>query len=163
MYLSCVWLDATDYTKIPDDLPRPIHFFTQVAKLFPRAKDMTIEYRAEGYSCATGKFAEIDLRRHFPIQADDKENRFDRAMFFYHDTKKVLDALDAFIVHRESALGPDHKIGGVLLMSLRIPLPDPGAPVERYRRVPLDDLPQSVERKYWYTTPPAMREARCKQ
>ena len=171
LYLLGLWLDAIGHDAI-DALGAksalrktlaPVKFFTQVAQLFPRAADMTIEWRAEGYRCATGKFEEIDLRPHFPIHAEDKENRFDRAMFFYHNEHKVLEALDAFIVRRESALGPDHKIGGVLLMSLRIPIPDVGTPEERYHRVPLDEIPRSIERKYWYTTPVEMREARCAQ
>src|SRR5262249_60601680 len=92
---------------------------------------------AEGYTAPPGQFVELATRPHFPIRADDKENRFDRAMYFYHKERKVLEALDAYIVDRESALGPEHKIGGVLLMSVRIPIPEPGTPEERYRRVPL--------------------------
>jgi hypothetical protein len=162
-WLACVWLEAVGVTSVPNLLPPPLRYFTQVAKLFPRAADMVIEWRAEGYRCATGKFEEVDTRPHFPIRADDKENRFDRAMFFYHKEPKVLEALDAFIVRRESALGPEHRIGGVLLLSLRIPIPEPGTPEEAYQRRPLDEIPRSIERKYWYTTPQALREARCAQ
>jgi hypothetical protein len=162
LYLAGIWLDAVGLTRITQVLPGPLRFFTQVARLFPQAKDMTIEYRAEGYRCATGKFVELDLRPHFPIRADDKENRFDRAMYFYHEEKRVLAALDGFIVRRESALGPERRIGGVLLMSLRIPVPEPGTPEERYHRVPLDELPRTIERKYWYTTSPEAREKACR-
>jgi hypothetical protein len=159
LWLAGIWVDAVGLKLFIDVLPPPVKFFTQVAALFPRAADMTIEWRAEGYDCASAKFAELDLRPYFTIRADDKENRFDRAMFFYHKEKKVLAALDEYIVMREGAAG--HKIGGVLLLSLRIPIPAPGTPEPRYTRVPLADVPASIEHKYWYQTPPAMREARC--
>src|SRR5262249_36323543 len=107
VWLAGIWLEAVGFTRITNALPPPLKYFTQVAKLFPRAAEMVIEWRAEGFRCATGKFEEIDTRPHFPIRADDKENRFDRAMFFYHTEKRVLEALDTFLVRRESALGPD--------------------------------------------------------
>ncbi len=160
LWLAGIWLDGVGLTRITQVLPPPLRYFTQVAKLFPRAADMTIEWRAQGYDCATGKFAELDLRPHFPIRPDDKENRFDRAMYFFHTERTVLLALDDFIVRREAAAG--HKIGGVMLLSVRIPIPEPGTPEARYRRVPLEEIPKQNERKYWYVTPVERREQRCK-
>jgi hypothetical protein len=162
VYFLGIWLDAVGGTAITTKvLPGPVRYFTQVARLFPQAADMTIEWRAQGYRCATGKFDELDLRPYFAIRAEDKENRFDRAMFFFNHEKRVLDALDAYIVAHESALGPDHRIGGTMLLSARIPIPPPGTHEDRYQRVPLLQLPPSVERKYWYVTPQDERERRC--
>jgi hypothetical protein len=161
VYLLAIWLDAVGYTSVTAVLPGPMRFFTQVARLFPRAADMTIEWRAQGYRCATGKFEEVDLRPYFAIRAEDKENRFDRAMFFFSHEKKVLDALDAYIAAHEAALGPEHRIGGTMLLSVRIPIPPPGTHEERYERVPLVDLPKSAERKYWYVTNLDERTRRC--
>jgi hypothetical protein len=161
LWLAGIWLDSTSGSTVFRRWPGPLRYFTQVAQLFPKAADMTIEWRAEGYRCATEKFEELDLRPHFAIHAEDKENRFDRAMYFYHTERKVLEALDDYIVRSESALGPEHRIGGVMLLSVRIPIPEPGTPEERFRHVPLDQIPRSIERKYWYTASPELRSKRC--
>src|SRR5262245_29019747 len=84
VYLASIWLDAAR-TGVPDRvLPRPVRFFTQVACLFPYAAQNAIEFRAAAFGCDERRFSELDVRPFFPIHADDKENRFDRAMFFYH-------------------------------------------------------------------------------
>jgi hypothetical protein len=158
LYLASVWLEAIGVA-LPT--PQPVRFFTQVAQLFPFAARFTIEWRAKGYRCATRTFEEIDLRPHFPIRANDKENRFDRAMFFYLKNRRVLEALDTFISERESRLGPEHRLGGVMLVSVRVPIPEPGQSVPRYRHLPLDGFPKEYERKYWYVTGPDERERRC--
>jgi hypothetical protein len=135
--------------------------FTQTAELFPRAARIVVEWRALGYRCHGGQYDELDLAPYFPIHAADKEGRFQRAMFFHHSQRRVLQALDLFITRAESALGPDHAIGGVTLLSLRIPIPEPGTKEQRYRRLPVAQYPASVERKLWYTTPGVLRERRC--
>jgi hypothetical protein len=165
-YLACLFLDAAG-TGIPARvLPRPLLFFVQAAQLFPNAAVQVIEWRAKGWRCNSSRFEELDLAPHFRIHRGDKENRFDRAMFFYFKDRRVLRALDAFLVERESALGPAHRIGGVMLLSLRRPIPPPGSDFARFRRVPLDELPVvgegKVERKYWYITGEDERERRCR-
>jgi hypothetical protein len=165
-YLAMLFLDAVG-TGLPQKiLPRPVAFFVQAAQLFPDKAEQIIEWRAKGWRCATARFEELDLRPHFPIHSEDKENRFDRAMFFYLRAPRVLKELDRFISEREAALGPEHRIGGVMLLSLRRPIPPPGSPEARYQRVPLDQIAfdrgaPTVERKYWYVTPTDERERRC--
>jgi hypothetical protein len=161
IYLACVWLDASG-TGIPTRiLPLPLRFFVQEAALFPKGATEAIEWRVEGWSCDTRRFAEIDVRPFFPIRRDDKESRFFRAMFFHHRQRKVLEALDAFITREQNVAHPDQRIGGVLLLSLRIPIPPPGTPEPRYRPLPLPDYPREVERHVWYTTAIEDRTRRC--
>ena len=163
IYALFVWMDAAGLN-LPDKLlPLPLRFFMQEAALFPDAARDSIEYRAEGYRCDSGRFEEIDVRPLFPIQRDDKESRFYRAMFFHRRQKKVLEALDQFIVTQHNRAHPEARIGGVMLLSLRIPIPEPGTPEPRYQRLPLADYPQEVERKYWYVTPSAERTQRCEE
>ena len=158
-YLACIWLDAVG-TGIPARvLPLPLRFFVQVAQLFPRAAVDAIEWRAKGYHCRTRRFEELDLSPYFPIHAADKENRFDRALFFYLEDKAVLTALDAFISDAETARGD--PLGGVMILSLRTPIAAPGTDEPRYRRVPVDQLPPSVTRRYWYVTGADERKRRC--
>jgi hypothetical protein len=159
IYLADLWLDGVG-SGIPNHLlPRPLHFFTQAAQLFPRAADDIIEWRAKGWRCDARRFEELDVRPYFPIHADDKENRFGRAMFFYYRQRRVMEALDQYISAEERARG--NPLGGVMLMSLRVPIPEPGTQVPRYRRVPVEEYPPSVVRKYWYVTPTTERERRC--
>ncbi len=163
IYALFVWMDAAGLN-LPDRiLPLPMRFFLQEAALFPDAARDAIEYRAEGYRCDGERFEEIDVRPFFPIQRDDKESRFYRAMFFHRRQKKVLEALDQFIVKEHNRAHPDDRIGGVMLLSLRIPIPPPGTPEPRYQRLPLTDYPQEVERKYWYVTPTGERTQRCEE
>ena len=158
-YLACVWLDAVG-TSVPAVLlPRPLLFFVQIAQLFPRAAIDAIEWRARGYRCEQRRFEELDLAPYFPIHAGDKENRFDRALFFYLEDKRVLAALDAFISDAEAKRG--NRIGGVMILSLRTPIPEPGTQEPRYRRVPVDQVPPSTTRRYWYVTGAAERAQRC--
>jgi hypothetical protein len=163
IYALFVWMDAAGLN-LPDKiLPLPLRFFMQEAALFPDAARDSIEYRAEGYLCGAGRFEEVDVRPYFPIQRDDKESRFYRAMFFHRRQKKVLEALDQFIVTQHNRAHPEARIGGVMLLSLRIPIPEPGTPEPRYQRLPLADYPQEVERKYWYVTPTGERTQRCEE
>ncbi len=159
-YLALVWLDAVG-TGIPSAiLPLPIRFFVQVAQLFPRAAVDAIEWRAKGFHCDRRRFEELDLSPYFPIHANDKENRFDRALFFYLEDKRVLEALDTFIADAEGNRGD--RLGGVMLLSLRSRIDAPGSDEPRYRRVPVDQIPPSVTRRYWYVTGADERERRCR-
>jgi hypothetical protein len=161
IYLAAVWLDALRVGWLERLLPDVSHPFVQVAELFPEAAPFVIEWRVRGWSCTTRKFEEVDVRPLFPIRQDDKENRFSRAMFFYHRELRVLEALDAYITGEHNRREPERRIGGVMLISLRVPIPAPGTAPARYQHRPLDDYPPSVERRYWYTTSPRDRSARC--
>jgi hypothetical protein len=160
-YLLAVWSDAVRVITLTPLLPHAARGFVQVAELFPTASPFVIDWRARGWSCATHQFTELDVRPLFPIRRDDKESRFYRAMFFYHRERRVLEALDAYITRAHDRLDPEHRIGGVMLLSLRIPIPPPGTAEARYQRQPLDDYPSSVERRIWYVTSPDERQARC--
>lgn len=159
LYLLCIWLDAVGTGWPAHFLPGPLRLFVQVAQLFPRAAPEVTEFRARGWRCATQKFEELDLAPYFPIHPDDKEGRFDRALFFYLKERRVHEALDAYISAAETRRGS--ATGGVMLLSLRWPIPEVGAAEARYRRIPLDEVPRAVSRHYWYVTAPDERERRC--
>jgi len=139
---------------------RPVLFFAQVAALFPHPATHVIEYRAQSYGCDAA-VSELDVRPYFPIHADDKESRFDRAMFFYRQHRPTMEALDAYLVREHNRSGAP-RIGGVSLMSLRIPLPEPGSSFPRYTRTALDAHP-AEQRKVWYFTPRELVLERCRQ
>ncbi len=165
-YLVGVWLDGTGSTLPSHLLPRTANYFLQVAALFPRAATMSIDYRAEGWICRERRYAELDTRPYFPIDPDDKENRFQRVMHFFRQDETTMHALDAYLVDshdsgmHEDGIGRDLGIGGVRLSSLRIPLPKPGDPLERAHRRPLSDYPEE-ERHVFYHTPRTTAAARC--
>jgi hypothetical protein len=161
IYLLSVWLDAAGSTLPAQLLPLPVHFFTQVAELFPRAAQDVIEWRVRGWRCDLGRFEEMDVRPLFPIRRDDKENQFGRAMHFYHRDRGVLESLDSYLVEAQNRAHPDTRIGGVMLLSLRAPIPPLGMPGPRERWMSIDEFPPAVTRKYWYTTAPRVAEDRC--
>jgi hypothetical protein len=161
LYLLAIFLDGTG-TGIPDHvLAPPLRLFVQVAELFPNASPFSIEWRARAWRCDLARFEELDVRPFFPIHANDKESRFDRALFFYHRDARVLTALDAFLTSAQNRLQPDARIGGVMLLSLRVPIPPLGDPGARYERQPIADYPRAVARQYWYTTGADDRARRC--
>jgi hypothetical protein len=152
-------------------LPAPLAYFTQVAALFPGAARNTIDYRVEGYRCRDQTWSEIDVSPWFPIDADNKESRFYRAIHFYgdqHPHRQTLRALDAFIVSRydadlvdAAARGKDDSpIGGVRFVQIHVPVGAPGEDVARYTRRPLTSY-AADERKDLYYTPQSKREERC--
>jgi hypothetical protein len=157
LYFVGIFLEAAG-APIYKVVPRPVLYFLQVAKLFPHAVDVVTEDRAEAYSCGDKTWKELDVRPFFPLRANDKENRFQRAMFFYRHEAKVMHALDDYLVASNNKVNP--PIGGVLFLSLRIPIPPPGTAQVPYQRKPLSEYPPDV-RKYWYRTPTALRRARC--
>jgi hypothetical protein len=162
-YCMFVWSEGAGW-KIADHLlPLPLRFFIQEAELFPHAARDVIEWRAEAWRCDLGRFEELDVRPFFAIRRDDKENRFYRAMFFHYRQRKVLEALDEYLVREQNRVHPDQPIGGVMLLSLRIPIPPAGTAAPRYQRLPLVEYPPEVQRKYWYVTASAEREQRCAQ
>jgi hypothetical protein len=166
VYLAGVWLDGVGSTLPSHVLPRVANYFFQVAALFPRAATMSIDYRAEAWVCADKKWEELDTSPYFPIDPDDKENRFQRVMHFLRQEETTMRALDAYLVehHRAGSIPDgidlDHPIGGVRLLSLRIPLPKPGEALERNHRLPLSAYPED-ERHVWYRTPRSRAAERC--
>jgi hypothetical protein len=165
-YLAGVWLDGVGSTLPSQVLPRVANYFLQVAALFPKAATMSIDYRAEAWVCTDKKWEELDTRPYFPIDPEDKENRFQRVMHFFRDERTTMRALEAYLVDRHlSGKGLDgidalKALGGVRMLSLRIPLPSPGEPLERSRRVPLADVPAG-ERHGFYHTRRSEIAARC--
>ena len=130
-------------------------------RLFPDAQPVAIDYRAEGWVCSRRRFEEIDTRAYFPLRPNDKENRFYRLAQFYRHNRPAMQALEEYLVGRVNAHSDDaDKIGGVRVLSLRVPIPAPGSSVERWRRKPLDDFPES-ERHDWFWTPRSRRAERC--
>ncbi len=162
-YLGAVWMDAAGVRAVGRALPAPVRFFTQIAELFPRAAEDAIEWRVKGWLCDRRQFDEIDVRPFFPIRANDKENRFHRGMFFYSREARVLRELDAYIVASQNRSRPGQRIGGVMILSLRIPIPPPGVADPRYERKPLSAYPATLARRYWYVTGSAAREQRCQE
>lgn len=150
-------------------VPGPLLYFSQIAGLFPEAKNNDVDYRAEGWTCADSLYREIDIRPFFPIQADNKENRFSRAMYFYRNSPFVLSRLAAYVRERHNAgIGPvgngsagrgnlertgtsdvPGRIGGVRLVAVLTPIPPVGTGAVRYRRRPLADYDPG-ERRVWY-------------
>lgn len=168
VYLACVWLDAAGSSIPWKVLPRWGVYFTQIACLFPHASIDAIDYRAQGWACGRQRWEAIDIAPDFPIDPNDKENRFQRVMHFYRANRPTMRALGAYLVHRhngrvrkgEVSAGSRALIGGVRLLDLRIPIPAPGQHVDRFRRKPLAAYPES-ERHYFYWTPHSMRDERC--
>lgn len=102
-YLAGVWLDGVGSTLPSHLLPRVPNYFLQVAALFPRAATMSIDYRAEAWVCADRKWEELDTRPYFPLDPDDKENRFQRVMHFFRQDETTMHALDAYLVERHAS------------------------------------------------------------
>ena len=165
-YLAGVWLDGVGSTLPSRMLPRVPNYFLQIAALFPRAATMSIEYRAEAWVCADRQWEELDTRPYFPLDPEDKENRFQRVMHFFRQDEKTMHALDAYLVERHASgrgldgIDPVKAIGGVRLLSLRIPLPKPGEPLERNHRLTLSAYPDD-ERHVFYHTPRSKAVERC--
>ncbi len=164
-YFACIWLDAADSDFYWRELPSTLTYFTQVAALFPNAAQAIIEYRVEGWDCAGKRWREIDPRPDFPMDADSKENRFDRSLHFFRQNRSVMSALDEFLVDRHNARAREGDeevgtIGGIRTMSIRVPLPSPGQKIEPYVRLRADSYPKN-ERHYFYWTPSSRRAERC--
>jgi hypothetical protein len=158
-YLCTVWLDGIGSTLPSRTLPRPWVYFAQVAALFKNAGVMSIDYRAEGWSCSEKKWIEIDVRPFFRVDADTKESRFHRALQFYRHERKVMRALDEYVTKSVNAKG-DTRFGGVRFLSLRVPFPKPGERIAPYERKPLSSYPDE-QRHAWYWSPKSMRIERC--
>jgi hypothetical protein len=72
-----------------------------------------------------------------------------------------MEALEDYLVNAYDARVNSHDaIGGIRVLSLRIPFPPPGSHIERYHRKPLSDFP-AEQRKEWFWTPESRRTRRC--
>jgi hypothetical protein len=181
VYLAAVWSEAAIRSGLSLRwLPAPIAYLTQIAALFPSPTAHAIDYRAEGFRCRDKTWVELDVSPWFPIDADNKESRFYRALHFYgephgredEESKKrrlpALKALDDFIVtHADSdavdavaqGRGGD-PIGGVRFTRISVPIGKPGDGSPRYQKTPLADHPPD-QRHELYATPKSKREERC--
>ncbi len=146
---------------------RMFTFFTEATKLFPNAIEHTLEYRLEGWSCEARDWELLDPRAYFPLEADDKESRFQRLGYFYADqapSKYVMNALDRFVREHHAKDAPDDgmhgPIGGIRVSVVRRVVPAPGMGAERYVYRPLDPAPD-VERKVLFTTDDARLAKHC--
>ena len=166
VYLGGVWLEGVGSTLPSKVFPRTPLYFLQVAALFPHAAVNVIDYRAEAWMCRAHRWAELDTRAYFPLDPDDKENRFQRVMHFFREDRPTMRALDDYIVTQHAAGGradgidDGETLGGIRGLSLRLPLPAPGAPLVRMQRKPLAEYPQT-ERKNFYHTPQSKLKERC--
>jgi hypothetical protein len=159
-YLATMWLDGVG-TGLPSRyLPRFYVFFLQYAALFPRAGTAIVDYRAEGWSCSDRKWIEVDIKPWFKVDADNKENRFHRSFQFYRRDRRVMRALEDYVVERNNETPGAPKIIGVRFTSIRSPYPAIGSHIEPYVEKPLASYPES-QKKIWYYTSQARRREKC--
>ncbi len=172
VYFAGLWSEAMKSGTAARWFPAPVAYFMQVAALFPGATRHAIDYRVEGFRCRDQAWSEIEVTPWFPIDADNKENRFYRAIHFYgdaHPLRQTLRALDEYIVSHYDADAIDSVaqgrggdvIGGVRFVRLHVPVGKPGDGSARYERKPLDTYPAD-ERRDLYYTPVSKREERCR-
>jgi len=154
--------------KHPSQRWQPFAYFTECTKLFPEADNVALEYHLDAWSCDQHAWVAIDPGAYFPIEADDKESRFQRLGYFYADrgTKEerrtVLYALDDYIVgrHRNVSDGVSGAIGGIQMIKVRRPLPEIGDPVPRYVYRPFA-TPAKDQSELMFHTPSSKRKERC--
>ncbi len=137
---------------------RMFTFFTEATRLFPSAIERTLEYRLEAWSCEAHDWQLLDPRAYFPLEADDKESRFQRLGYFYADqalSNYVMNALDRFVREHHAKDGLDDgvqgPIGGIRVSVVRRAVPAPGMGAERYVYSPLDPAPDA-DHKVLFTT-----------
>jgi len=159
-YFATVWLDGIGSAQPAKYLPRIWVYFAQIAALFKNAGLAAVDYRAEGWMCSERKWVEIDVRPYFEIDADNKENRFQRALQFHRRDRKVMRALEDYIVKHYNDAHAASPVAGVRFSSLRVPYPAPGAHVDRYERKPLASFPREMKHD-WYFTPQTRRAEKC--
>jgi hypothetical protein len=155
--------------KHPSQKYQPFAYFTECTKLFPEADNVALEFHVDAWSCDQHAWVPIDPRPYFPIEADDKESRFQRLGYFYADrgTKEerrtVLYALDEWFVGRHASVddGLAGPIGGIRVIKVRRQLPSVGDPVERYVYRPLA-VPPPDQAQELFHSPGKSRKDRCK-
>ena len=141
---------------------RPLVFFTYCTALFPNADRISQEYRLEAWSCPAHHWVPLDPRPYFPIEADDKESRFQRLGFFYGKVGAVMEALDEYVMtrHPEVDDGVTGPIGGIRVVQVRRELPSPGDEIPRYVYRPLEPAPEDQRKDLWFTEGKT-RKSRC--
>lgn len=141
----------------------PIAYLSECTGLFTQADVVASEYRVEGWSCERRRWEPLDPRPYFPMRADDKEARFQRLAHFYKRTKKVMEALDDYIVdhHAGADDGIAGPLGGIQLFQIARPIPEAGGDVERYTYEPLAPVPAGASRIDLFFASTRRRHARC--
>ncbi len=163
IYLFLIGFNTLNSRAAYNLVPQPILYIAQISGLFKWAKIYDNEFRVEGWDCRSRSFREIDIRPYFPILADDKENRFSRAVYFFRSHRQVLNALDDFIrdkYNESDRAAREGKVGGVRFSNVRSRIPPPGGKIERYRPLSLADYPADSVRHLYFTTR-RNRNARC--
>lgn len=143
---------------------RPFTFFTDATCLFPQADVIAQEFRLEGYSCERRAWEPLDPRPYFPIEADDKESRFQRLAYFYQHESIAMRALDDYIEarHGNADDGIAGPIGGIRMYRWGRPIPDPTTCIDRYVYRPLAPVPADQRKdKDYFHTPQSKIKARC--
>jgi hypothetical protein len=154
--------------KHPSQRWQPFAYFTECTRLFPEADTVALEYHLDAWSCDQRAWVAIDPGPYFPIEADDKESRFQRLGYFYADRgtkeerKTVLYALDDWFVtrHRDVDDGITGAIGGIRMIKLRRPLPEIGEHVDRYVYRPFA-TPDKDHSQLLFEAPASKRKERC--
>jgi hypothetical protein len=152
-------------------IPRWAAFFVEAPGLFPFADRLSFEFKLDGWACSPRAWVPIDPRAYFPIEADNKESRFQRLVWFYrfHDNSKenlraVMNAIDDYVIahHADVDDGYRGELGGIRVYEVYRDLPPPGADVARYASSPLAPLAPGEQRKEIFNTKPSARKKRCK-
>jgi hypothetical protein len=141
-------------------VPATARYFVQATCLFPRAGSMGIDYRLEGWDCASRRFRELHPAAYFPIRPNDKESRYHRTAHFFRRHREVMEALEGYVLEQENARTRPPKWGGIRVSSLRHPLPAVGEGVTRWDRRPMEQHPKELT-KQWFYTPVARRMEQC--
>jgi hypothetical protein len=176
LYFLGLLIYSPGWKTVPDKpVVKPIAFFLEAAGLFPKADEIAFEYRLEGWSCARRRWEKLDPRPYFPIEADNKESRFQRLVWFFRKSanyKTIMSALDDYVVARHEGVDDaiDGPLGGIRVYEVWRDLPPPGAPTDRYAFHPVAMLGDGEHRKdvrdgdghRFYFTPKPERGDRCK-
>src|SRR6185503_19997084 len=106
IYLAAIWIDCWPGQLERKLLGGTLTYFAQVAGLFGSAAQAAIDYRAEGWSCKDARWIELDTSADFPMDADNKENRFGRLMHFHREDRETMQAVERFLIcrHNQRAL-----------------------------------------------------------
>jgi hypothetical protein len=180
LYFLGLFVYSTGWKKVPRrSIMKPIAFFLESAGLFPKADVIAFEYRLEGWSCRRRRWERLDPRPYFPMEADNKESRFQRVEWLFRDSDSnsaINAALDDYIArHRDADDGVVGPIGGIRVYEVWRELPPVGEDTARYSFHPLAPLQPGEYRKdirhkdpdtrvehRFYFTPRDERVKRCK-
>lgn len=174
LYFVGLFAYSTGWKTVPTrSAMKPAAFFLESAALLPKADEIAFEYRLEGWSCRRKRWERLDPRPYFPIEADNKESRFQRLAWFFRKSANyttVMAALDDYIAaHRADDDGILGAIGGIRVYEVWRALPPVGDATARYSFHPLAPLEPDEHRKdvrdgdghRFYATPRDDRKKRC--